>query len=154
MSDKHQIFIQKTYELAKNAVRAGNHPFGALATLNQEVIALAQNNVVTANDNTKHAELNLASMLSQTFPKSTISKMIIYCSNEPCPMCAGALFWVGCRHIVYGCSVETLDQYTSKAFSVKVCDSLSSVRSRVKIEGPLAEKEGDEIHKNFWPQFE
>ena len=104
MSDPHFEYIRSSYNLADEAAREGNHPFGALAVENGQIIATAKNSVVLECDNTRHAELNLVSYLSRNFSRDYIQKLTLYCSTEPCTMCAGALFWVGCRHIVYGCS--------------------------------------------------
>lgn len=153
MSTQDQRIIQQTYDLAKRAASQGDHPFGALATLDGQVIATARNRVVSENDGTKHAELLLASLLSQKFPRDSIERMTIYCSTEPCTMCAGAFFWIGCRHIVFGCSIHALGRFTTNSFGVAIRDSLSAVLSKIKIEGPLLENEGAEIHGHFWNQF-
>jgi tRNA(Arg) A34 adenosine deaminase TadA len=153
LSSQKQYFTLKTYDLAKQAALKGNHPFGALATLDDKIIASATNLVITQNDSTKHAELILASFLSQNHPRSMIEHMTIYCSTEPCTMCAAALFWIGCRHIIFGCSVDALSRHTSKSFSVSVRESLCVVANKVKIEGPILENEGEEIHMNFWHRF-
>lgn len=153
MSSQNEFFIQKTYDLAMQSALNGNHPFGAIATLDDHIIATAGNLVISDNDSTKHAELNLASFLSKNFPRSDIKRMTIYCSTEPCTMCAGALFWIGCRHIVFGCSIFALGKHTTKSFNVAIRNSLSSVLSKVKIEGPLLENEGEQIHMKFWKKL-
>lgn len=153
MHPRNQKYIAHTYQLAEEAVKNGDHPFGALAVDDDSIVATALNQVVTENDGTKHAELNLASLLSRNFPRSAIERMTIYCSTEPCVMCAGALFWIGCRHIVYGCSTQTLGRHTTESFSVAVRDALASVTSQMKIEGPVNERDGNLIHSKFWHQF-
>ena len=52
----HNFFIREAINLAKKAVKSGNHPFGALLVLDNEIILTAENKVVTENDCTKHAE--------------------------------------------------------------------------------------------------
>lgn len=151
--DQDEIYIRRTYDLAKLAVSKGNHPFAAIAVYEGGIVATAQNEVVTHNDSTKHAELRLASKLSRTFPKSMIEKMVIYTSTEPCVMCAGALYWSGCRNIIFGCSAEALGKFTSKSFCVHVRKSLELVLHKIKIKGPLLEQDGEEIHKTFWNHY-
>lgn len=134
-------------------MKEGNHPFAALAVYEGQIVASALNQVVIQNDSTRHAELNLASHLSRTFSRQTIEQMTVYSSTEPCVMCAGALFWIGCRKIVFGCSAETLGRCTTKSLSIGIRQSHSSVSHEMNIEGPVLESEGEALHKSFWRNF-
>jgi tRNA(Arg) A34 adenosine deaminase TadA len=153
LSNQRIYFIRETYKLAGQSIKEGNHPFAAIAVSEGEVVASALNQVVLQNDSTKHAELNLASHLSQNFTRQEIARMIVYSSTEPCPMCASALFWMGCRNIVYGCSTEALGRHTTKSLSVSIRQSLASVSQVMNIEGPILEDEGEVLHRNFWNTF-
>jgi tRNA(Arg) A34 adenosine deaminase TadA len=88
--------LRRSIEVAKSAREKGNHPFGAvLADENGEVLLEAENNVVTERDITGHAETNLVREASKDYNQEDLLKCTLYASTEPCPMCAGAIYWSG-----------------------------------------------------------
>jgi tRNA(Arg) A34 adenosine deaminase TadA len=147
---KHEKYIRETYELAISAQEKGNHPFGALLVINDQVVLTAENTVNTGRDVTRHAELNLVSKASQELDEESLRHAVLYTSTEPCTMCTGAIFWSGISHIVYGCSAVTLGKIAGGSFVVPCRDLLKYGNRQVKVTGPVLEELGAEIHRNFW----
>lgn len=147
-----EILIAKTYQLAQSAQAKGNHPFGALLVVDGEIILTAENSVVSDNDVTRHAELNLVSKATQALNPATLRRSILYTSTEPCAMCTGAIFWAGISKIVYGCSAVTLGEIAGGAFVVPCRELLKFGRKEreISVLGPLFEHQGAEIHRNYW----
>jgi tRNA(Arg) A34 adenosine deaminase TadA len=147
-----EIFVERTYQLARNAQAKGNHPFGALLVVEGEIVLTAENTVVSDSDVTRHAELNLVSKASQALDPATLGRSILYTSTEPCAMCAGAIFWAGISQIVYGCSAVTLGEIAGGAFVVPCRELLKYGRREreIRVIGPLLEDQGTAIHSNFW----
>ena len=148
--DNHELNIKKTYQLAKRALDKGNHPFGALLVLDGCVVATAENTVNTEKDVTRHAELNLVSEAAREMDLEFLSRSILYTSTEPCAMCAGAIFWAGISHVVYGCSAAVLAEIAGGTFAVPCRDLFQYGDREIKVDGPVLESEGVEIHRNFW----
>ena len=148
----HEAFIKKTYQLAQSAQAKGNHPFGALLTVDGKIVLTAENTVITDHDVTRHAELNLVSKATQVLDPATLGRSILYTSTEPCAMCAGAIFWAGISKIVYGCSAVTLGEIAGGAFVVPFRELLKySRREReISVIGPILEDQGAAIHRDFW----
>jgi tRNA(Arg) A34 adenosine deaminase TadA len=146
----HEEYISKTYELARSAKGKKNHPFGALLVIDNEVVLTAENTVITDNDVTKHAELNLVSEASQKLNAESLSKSILYTSTEPCAMCTGSIFWAGISTIVYGCSAAKLGQIADGNFVVPSRELLKFGKRKIEVIGPILEYEGADIHQNFW----
>ncbi len=148
-------YIERTYEIARNAVANSNHPFGALLVHNGEVILEVENAVATMRDVTKHAETRLIGEANQKFDLQILAKCTLYTSTEPCIMCCGAIYWGGVKKIVYGTSADQMmklystDEYNG--FSVK--EIYNRMAPQVEVVGPLNEKEGLEIHASFWPEY-
>lgn len=148
-------FIERTYEIARNAVAQGNHPFGALLVRNGEVIMEVENAVTTMRDMTKHAETRLIGEATQKFDLQTLAECALYTSTEPCVMCSGAIYWAGLKKIVFGASADQMmkifssDEYNG--FPVK--EIYARMAPQVEVVGPVEEKEGLEIHAGFWPTF-
>jgi tRNA(Arg) A34 adenosine deaminase TadA len=150
--DKDETLISDCYDLANKSVQKGNHPFGALLIVHGKVRLTAENTVVTENDVTRHAELNLVSAAVKTLGQAELSTAILYTSTEPCAMCAGAIYWAGIRNIVYGCSALKLGEIAGAAFVVPSRELLDHGAQHTQITGPVLEERGAEMHQNFWPR--
>jgi tRNA(Arg) A34 adenosine deaminase TadA len=146
--------LRTAITLAASARQHGNHPFGALLASEDGVILLtAENTVNTARDATGHAELNLVRIASAQFPPEVLAKSTLYTSTEPCPMCAGAIFWSGIRKVVYALSEDGLYSMTGTSpESLKLpCREVFARGGRsVEVDGPLLEEEAARVHAGFW----
>jgi tRNA(Arg) A34 adenosine deaminase TadA len=147
---KHEEYIKRTYQLAKSAQQKGNHPFGALFVIDNRVVFTAENSVITNNDITRHAELNLVSKVTQELDPESLSQGILYTSTEPCAMCTGAIFWAGISNIVYGCSSVVLGEIAGGSFVVPCRDLLKYGKRQISVVGPVLEDQGAAVHSNFW----
>ncbi len=94
--------LRSAITIARRAREHGNHPFGALLAGPQgQVLLEAENTVVTSVDCTGHAEANLMRLASHQFDVEYLLRCTLYTSTEPCPMCAGAIFWGGVGRVVF-----------------------------------------------------
>ena len=148
--ENHQHFIEKTYQLAQSAQGHGNHPFGALLVIDEKVVLSSENTVISDNDITKHAELNLVSLATQQLTTKSLDSAILYTSTEPCAMCSGAIFWAGISTVVYGCSAKKLGEISTGSFVVPCRDIFKYGNREVSVIGPLLETQGADIHRGFW----
>ena len=109
----HDMFIRRAIELAKQAKKKSNAPFGALLVHNGVVLMEAENTVVTDRDPTRHAELSLVSAACRTLSAEDIVSCTLYTSTEPCAMCAGAIYWAGITRVVFGFPESGLQKLVS-----------------------------------------
>lgn len=156
MQDSDITLLRAAIGIAASARAHGNHPFGALLADAQGTILLtAENTVVTARDITGHAETNLVRLASQQLDSAVLAGCTLYTSTEPCPMCAGAIYWAGIRRVVYGCSealLYTLTAHTPEADALLLgCrDVFAHGKHPVEVRGPLLEDEAGVVHEGFW----
>ncbi|MCB9136357.1 MAG: nucleoside deaminase, partial [Anaerolineales bacterium] len=109
MTETERNLLRESIELARLAREHGNHPFGSLlADAEGRVLFRAENTVMTASDCTGHAETNLMRLASQTYSPAQLATCTLYTSTEPCPMCAGAIFWGNVGRVVFALSQEGL----------------------------------------------
>lgn len=146
----HEKFMNKAIRLAYSARENGNHPFGALLTHHDEIVLTAVNSVITEQDITHHAELNLISQASRLFAQEQLAEMILYTSTEPCAMCTGAIFWAGVRTVVYGCSAERLGKIAGGSFVVPSRYLFAFGDVETAVIGPILENEAAQVHAGFW----
>jgi len=101
MDENDLRFIRVAIDVARKARDKGNHPFGAVLVDEQgHILMEAENTVGTEKDCTGHAETNLMRQASRKYDSDFLAKCTIYTSTEPCPMCAGAIFWGNVRRVV------------------------------------------------------
>jgi tRNA(adenine34) deaminase len=154
INDMDLRLLRFAIEVARRARAAGNHPFGAvLADEQGNVLIEAENTVITDNDCTGHAELNLMRMASQQYPFETLSRCTLYSSTEPCPMCAGAIFWGGVGRVVYALSEDGLYAMTGDSphkLPVGCREILAHGAHPIEVLGPALEDEAQQVHRGFW----
>lgn len=105
-TDKHEYFMQKAINLAKQSVAKGGGPFGAVVVKNENIVAQGNNVVTLKNDPTAHAEVTAIRKACKKLNTFDLSGCTIYTSCEPCPMCLSAIYWAHIESIYYGCSKE------------------------------------------------
>jgi tRNA(adenine34) deaminase len=88
---------------AAQAGAAGDVPVGAVIVQDGVVIAAGHNRREQAGDPTAHAEVEALRAASRHIGHWRI-EATIYVTQEPCPMCAGALVNARILRLVYGCA--------------------------------------------------
>ena len=121
-------FLSRVIVIANEARAAGDHPFGALLVVGDQIVIEAHNLVHTNHDITAHAEMMLVRKLERAGRLALIGAGTVYASCEPCPMCVGAMFWAGCRRVVYGLSKDHL--------AVLACSPGEAIRWRSPYNAP------------------
>ena len=150
--------IRAAIEVAWRARNHGNHPFGALLTdAEGKILLIAENTVVTEQDCTCHAELNLIRKAVHNYDPDFLKTCSLYTSTEPCPMCAGAIFWGNVRRVVYGLSEEGLYGLISddaeETLLLSCCDVFAKGKKEMEVIGPVLEEEALEVHQGFWSEI-
>jgi tRNA(Arg) A34 adenosine deaminase TadA len=150
-----QKFIRSSIELAQKARDGGNHPFGALLVDNEGNILLeAENTVLTAGDCTGHAETNLMRAASAKYDPDFLAQCTLYTSTEPCPMCAGAIFWGNVRRVVFGLGEKSLYEIvgwdTEEVLYLPCRELFDKGKKEIEVVGPILEDEARAVHIGFW----
>ena len=87
-------FVRKAIDVAKTSQQKGNLPYGCIL-VNKEgtVLLTGENTINTDQDCLAHAEINLIRDACKIYDHDYLKTCTIYTSDEPCPMCASAIFW-------------------------------------------------------------
>ena len=100
----HNIYMRAALAEARVAAAAGEVPVGAVIVAGGRIIARSHNLTELLTDVTAHAEIQAITTASNYLGNKYLQKCTLYVTLEPCPMCAGALFWSQMEHVVYGAS--------------------------------------------------
>ncbi len=95
-------FMREALREAKKAYLAEEVPIGAVIVFDGHIIARGHNQVELLNDATAHAEMLSITAAENAMGNWRLSGCTLYCTLEPCPMCAGALLLSRVDTLVWG----------------------------------------------------
>lgn len=133
--------LRRAFELAREAGRAGNRPFGAvLVGRDGQILAEGQNAVRTGRDITAHAE---SAALRKVSPDQLLDATM-FASGEPCAMCAAAMALGGLRRVIFGLSSPVIRErwpVPDPSLSLRCAEVLARASRPVEVVGPVLEEE-------------
>lgn len=86
-----ESFMKKAFEQAHLAYTLGEVPVGAVVVFQNQIIAFAHNQVESLQDATAHAEAVAIRKAALYLGNWRLLDCTLYCTLEPCHMCAGAM---------------------------------------------------------------
>jgi len=89
-------------EQARLALAAGEVPIGAVLVLDDEIVARAFNQPISACDPTAHAEVLVLREAARLVGNYRLTAADVYVTLEPCLMCVGALVHARVRTLIFG----------------------------------------------------
>jgi tRNA(adenine34) deaminase len=95
-------FMGCALDEARAAAAAGDVPVGAVVVRDGQVIATGRNRREVDRDPTAHAEVIALRAAAQVIGHWRV-EATLYVTQEPCPMCAGAIVNARVARLVYGC---------------------------------------------------
>lgn len=144
-----EYWMQRALKLAGRAFEEGEVPIGALIVdENQHCIAENYNQTIHHIDPTAHAEilvLRAAALVQQNY---RLIGTTLYCTLEPCLMCAGAIIQARVDRVVFA----AYDQKVGALCSVWSTFDHPNINHRPRIEGGVLEKESALLLQQFFSQ--
>lgn len=104
----NEQYMEMAIEEAITAKENGEWPFGAIVVCDGKVISrnrCAENAQKTV---LAHAELQAVNDACKALSTNNLKDCVIYCTNEPCLMCAAAIFQAKISKVVIGASRSDL----------------------------------------------
>ncbi|MFE9169802.1 nucleoside deaminase [Streptomyces kebangsaanensis] len=147
--------LERAVELAAEALRAGDEPFGSvLVAADGKVLAEERNRVHSLGDHTRHPEFELARWATAHLTERERAEATVFTSGEHCPMCAAAHGWAGLGRIVYAHSSAQLTDWLAELDVPPPpvrCLAIQDVVPGLTVQGPvpaLADRMR-ELHRGF-----
>jgi len=100
--DSDATYMDLALEQARKAAAAGEVPVGAFIVCEGNIIGRGFNEPISSNDPTAHAEMVALRNAAQRRGNYRLSDATMYCTVEPCTMCAGAMIHARIRRLVFG----------------------------------------------------
>lgn len=150
VTDRDRELVDRTIELAREAVERGNTPFGALLVVDGEVVAEARNETRTEDDLAAHPELSLARRAGRELDAGERARCTMYASTEPCPMCATGVHYAGLDRVVFGVDGETLNELTGDVVTIPCEEVIRRAGGETTVAGPVATEAAMALHESFY----
>ena len=99
MNDEY--FMREALAQAARAGVAGDIPVGAVAVYEDQIIARAYNQKESARDPVAHAEMLVIREAALVLGGWRLTGVTLYCTMEPCPMCAAAMVQARLSRLIY-----------------------------------------------------
>jgi tRNA(adenine34) deaminase len=97
----YELFMGEALAEARQAGSRGAPAVGAIAVMNEAMVARGSNRVARGNDPTAHAVVMALREAARKLATPHLSDVTIFTTLEPCPMCVGALLECDVAALVY-----------------------------------------------------
>lgn len=116
MTSRDEYWMRQALAEAERALPTGDVPIGAIAVYADRIIGRGHNRREADHDPTAHAEVIALREAAQHLGRWRLDGVTLYCTLEPCCMCAGAMVLARLPRLVYaaidpkaGCAGSIVD---------------------------------------------
>lgn len=95
-------WLARCLELAREAAAADEVPIGAVVVVGGVAVGEGRNRVEAQRSPLAHAEFEALQQALATVGEKRLPDAVLYCSLEPCFLCAGAILHARVRRVVFG----------------------------------------------------
>ncbi|MDD3269302.1 MAG: tRNA adenosine(34) deaminase TadA [Syntrophomonadaceae bacterium] len=141
-----EVYMRQALEMASRAYQMGEIPIGAIVVAKGEIIAEAHNEKELRQDATAHAELLALQRAAAHLGHWRLNEATLYCTLEPCVMCAGAMVNTRLGRLVFG----SWDVKAGAAGSIFDLLRSKALNHQVIVEPGVLEAECSELLKKFF----
>jgi len=134
---------------ARRALEHGDVPIGAVAVRDGALIARARNEREARADPTAHAELTALRQAAQAVGHWRLEGVTLYCTLEPCAMCAGAMVLARLPRLVFAAP----DPKAGAAGSVLNLLDHPQLNHRVEVTGGVLADEAAALIRQFFAEL-
>jgi len=133
-------------EQARLALAAGEVPIGAVLVIDDEIVARAFNQPISACDPTAHAEVLVLREAARMVGNYRLTTADVYVTLEPCLMCVGALIHARVRTLIFGAAEPKTGALVSTARALET----PGLNHRFEIAGGVREDAARELIQEFF----
>jgi len=94
--------MREALALARESAGAGEVPVGAIIVIDGQIVGRGANTPIALHDPTAHAEILAIRQAAAALANYRLPGATLYCTLEPCVMCAGALVTARIERLVFG----------------------------------------------------
>jgi tRNA(adenine34) deaminase len=137
----YELFMGEALEEAKLALSRGERPVAAVAVVDDAMVVRAHDRVAEANDPTAHAVVVALRETARKLGSARLADATIFATQEPCPMCVGALLASDIDALVFAAANE---RYGAAGTVVQLAQHPDMPR-RIKIVSGIRREEAERL---------
>jgi tRNA(adenine34) deaminase len=141
-------WMKLALEQAAAAADSGEVPVGALVVSGGEIVGRGNNRNLRENDPTAHAEMVALREAAARVGNHRLLQSSLYCTIEPCAMCAGAMIHARIARLVYGAH----DPKAGAAGSVLEVVNHPKLNHKMEVTNGVLEEECAEVLRKFFQE--
>jgi tRNA(adenine34) deaminase len=143
----YELFMGEALAEAQIALDQGKAPIGAVAVVNDAMVARAHDRVQESNDPTAHAVVVAIREAARKLGSARLADATIFVTREPCPMCIGALLSSDVEALVFAVS----NQVDGAAGGVIQLAQDGRLSRRLKVVSGIRCEEAEELFNKAGP---
>ena len=136
----YEMFMGAALAEARSAAAVGETPHGAVAVLDEAMVASGHQQVACTGDPTAHAVVVALREAAHRLGRVNLNGLIVFATNEPCAMCVGALLASDVDGLVYALD----DPANGAAGSTGQVDA-ETLRRRLRVVSGIMQAEAAEL---------
>lgn len=137
----YELFMGEALEEAKLALARGERPVAAVAVVDEAMVVRAHDRVRVTNDPTAHAVVVAIRETARKLGSTRLADATIFATQEPCPMCVGALLASDIDALVFAAAN---DRYGAAGTIVQLAQHPDLPR-RIKIVSGIRREEAERL---------
>ena len=145
----HERNMRRAIEIARGNPDA---PFGTVIAHGDTGEVLAEGLNDAEKNPILHGEIDAIMNLAGTDLDVDWTRLVLYTTGEPCPMCSEAILWCGIPHVVFGTSIATLERLDLSQISLscgEIARRASSSFAHPEVTGGVLERECDALFEEM-----
>lgn len=146
-NNQNKKFMLLAIKKAKEGIKSGQSPFGAIIVKGNKIISQAYNTVWKNTDITSHAEINAIRLACKKLKNINLKGCVIYSTCEPCPMCFSACHWAKISKIIFSTRINDAKKCGFSELFISNKKMKKIGKGPVKVKGDFLRKEGLEVFK-------
>ncbi|MDE2853118.1 MAG: tRNA adenosine(34) deaminase TadA [Chloroflexota bacterium] len=146
ISEEDRKWMRLALREAERALRSNDVPIGALAVRQGKIIGRGRNRREADKDPTAHAEMIAIREAAAALGRWRLDEVTLYCTLEPCAMCAGAMVLARLPRLVYAAR----DPKAGAAGSVFDLTRHHRLNHRLHVESGLYADEAADLIRAFF----
>ncbi len=139
-------WMQLALAQARRGQEAGEVPVGAVVIKDGEILGIGHNRNLLDADPAAHAEIVAMRQAALRLGNHRLNGCVLFCTIEPCAMCAGAMIHARIARLVFGAS----DPKAGAAGSVLEVINHPALNHQMKVAGGVLREESAALLKDFF----
>ena len=145
-------FMRATIDEARAGLAEGGIPIGSVLVHDGKIIGRGHNRRVQQGSAILHGEMDALNRYFASDRNVPLERLQLYTTAEPCPMCAGALYWAGIPKVIFGTKVGTLKRLDWDQIDVPAVELMRKAQyPRLQVVGPVMESECNRLFTESRP---